>query len=80
MYYPGPKMEDTGGLVEGKRFNRRWARFSALKFKELLWWPRSQTSGLGNRFHDPTPAYSNSLRPTPAQVSLNQNFGWNELE
>jgi hypothetical protein len=42
--------------VEGKRSNRRWALSSALKFKELLWRPRYPTSGLGKRFHHPTPA------------------------
>ncbi len=35
--------------VKSKRSNRRWALSSALKFKELLWRPRCQTSGLGRR-------------------------------
>ena len=35
------------GANYGNRSNRRWARSSALKFKGLLWRPKSQTSGLG---------------------------------
>ncbi len=28
-----------------------------------------KNSGLGNRFHDPPPAYSDSLGPAPAKLS-----------
>jgi hypothetical protein len=73
--------------VEGNRSNRRWALSSALKFKELLWRPKCQTSGLGNRSHYPTPAYSDSLRPTPAKVSSKlelwlelAGIGWSDME
>ena len=41
---------------------------SALKFKEVFWCPNRATRGLGNRLLARPPAYSNSLRPTPAKV------------
>jgi hypothetical protein len=54
-------------MVEGKRSNRRWVPSSALKYKGLLWLPRRAAKRFSNRFHHPTQAYSDSLRPTPAK-------------
>ena len=39
-----------------------------------------RTSGLGNRYHDPTPAYSGSFRPPLAKSYEKLDFGWSRLE
>jgi len=61
--------------VKGERSNRRWAPSSTLKFKGLLGRPRYPTSGLGNRFCDPTQATQTHSGPLQPRITRNPNFG-----
>jgi len=51
--------------------------------KEVKDWEealKASTSGLGKRCHHPTPAYSDSLRPSLAKSCEKIDFGWSRPE